>query len=149
MTCTYGSEGAGAQQCAPATRLVSPILSNIYLQRLDEFVETALIPGYSRGERRAPNPAYRELANEARRAHRRGDRQRVRTLRQQLRLLPSTDPRDTGYRRLKYARYADDTLLGFAGPKAEAEEIKARLTAFLRDDLKLEMSQDKTLITHG
>lgn len=46
-------------------------------------------------------------------------------------------------------RYADDTLLGFAGPKAEAEEIKARLAAFLRDDLKLELSPDKTLLTHA
>jgi hypothetical protein len=133
----------------PQGGVVSPILSNIYLHRLDEFVETVLIPEYTRGERRAPNPAYRELLNEARRAYRRGDRKRVRALRRQLRLLPSTDPRDAGYRRLKYARYADDTVLGFAGPKAEAEEIKARLTTFLREDLKLEMSQDKTLITHG
>jgi hypothetical protein len=46
-------------------------------------------------------------------------------------------------------RYADDHLLGFVGPKVEAEEIKARLAAFLRDDLKLELSEDKTLITHG
>jgi hypothetical protein len=116
---------------------------------LDEFVETVLIPEHTRGERRAPNPVYRGLLNEARRASRRGDRKRVRALRRQLRLLPSTDPRDAGYRRLKYARYADDTLLGFAGPKAEAEEIKQRLAAFLRDDLRLELSPDKTLITHA
>ncbi|MBT2397207.1 RNA-directed DNA polymerase [Streptomyces sp. ISL-100] len=45
-------------------------------------------------------------------------------------------------------RYADDTLLGFAGPKAEAEEIKERLAQFLRDELKLELSPEKTLITH-
>ena len=63
--------------------------------------------------------------------------------------MPSGDPQDPGYRRLRYCRYADDTLLGFAGPKAEAEEIKPRLAQFLRDDLKLELSQDKTLITHA
>jgi len=40
-------------------------------------------------------------------------------------------------------------LLGFIGPKAEAEEIKQRLAAFLRDDLKLKLSPDKTLITHA
>ena len=51
--------------------------------------------------------------------------------------------------RLRYCRYADDTLLGFAGPKAEAEEIKQRLAAFLRDELKLELSPAKTLITHA
>ena len=133
----------------PQGGVASPVLSNIYLHRLDEFVETVLIPEYTRGEHRASNPAYREVLNAIRRAHRRGDRQRVRALRQQLRLLPSVDPQDAGYRRLKYVRYADDTLLGFAGPKAEAEEIKARLAAFLRDDLTLNMSQEKTLVTHG
>ena len=55
----------------------------------------------------------------------------------------------SGYRRLRYVRYADDTLLGFTGPKAEAEQIKTRLAEFLHDDLKLELSQHKTLITHA
>jgi hypothetical protein len=41
-------------------------------------------------------------------------------------------------------RYADDTLFGFTGPKAEAEEIKQRLTAFLRDELHLELSAEVT-----
>lgn len=134
---------------APQGGVVSPILSNIYLHRLDEFVETVLLPEYTRGEHRVPNPAYREVLNAIRRARRRGDRAQVRELSSRLRSLSSLDPRDAGYRRLKYARYADDTLLGFAGPRAEAEQIKARLTTFLRDDLKLEMSQEKTLITHG
>ena len=40
-------------------------------------------------------------------------------------------------------------LLSFAGPKSEAEEIKRRLTEFLSDELKLNLSQTKTLITHG
>ena len=66
-----------------------------------------------------------------------------------MRSLPSQDPDDPGYRRLRYCRYADDHLLGFTGPKAEAEEIKQRLAQFLRDDLKLELSPDKTLITHA
>jgi hypothetical protein len=56
---------------------------------------------------------------------------------------------DPGYRRLKYLRYADDHILGFIGPKAEAEEIKARLAAFLRETLGLELNQAKTLITHA
>ena len=59
------------------------------------------------------------------------------------------DPCDPGYRRLRYVRYADDILLGFAGPKAEAEEIKRRLAQFLQEDLKLELSETKTLITHA
>ena len=46
---------------APQGGVASPILSNIYLHRLDDFVETVLIPEYTRGRRRARNPAYREV----------------------------------------------------------------------------------------
>ncbi len=134
---------------APQGGVASPILSNIYLDRLDKFVETVLIPEYARGAVRKNNPAYRQMINAISRARYRGDRATVRELRKQLRSLPSKDLHDPGYRRLRYVRYADDHLLGFVGPKAEAEEIKARLAAFLRDDLKLELSEDKTLITHG
>jgi hypothetical protein len=129
--------------------VVSPILSNIYLHRLDTFVETVLIPEYTRGAGRVGNPAYRTVQRALTRARERNDRAQARSLRRQLRSLPSKDPRDPGYRRLRYTRYADDHLLGFTGPKAEAEEIKQRLVQFLRDDLKLELSQEKTLITHA
>lgn len=55
---------------------------------------------------------------------------------------------DEGFRRLYYCRYGDDFLLGFAGPKAEAETIKQQLKSFL-SSLKLTMSAEKTLITHA
>ena len=83
------------------------------------------------------------------RARARGDRAKARELRRQLRRLPSGDPQDPGYRRLRYSRYADDHLLGFIGPKAEAEAIKDQLARFLRDELALELNPDKTLITHA
>ncbi|MFG2961589.1 reverse transcriptase domain-containing protein [Streptomyces sp. NPDC048291] len=134
---------------APQGGVASPILSNIYLHKLDEFVETVLIPEYTRGKRRARNPAYLELQNLLAKARRRSDRVQARALRQQMVSLPSADPNDPGYRRLRYIRYADDHLLGFTGPKAEAEQIKQRLGQFLRDELKLELSQEKTLLTHA
>jgi group II intron reverse transcriptase/maturase len=134
---------------APQGGVVSPILSNIYLDRLDTFVETVLIPDYTRGKTRKNNPVYRKVTKAIAKARKHGDRAMARELGKQQRRLPSGDPRDPGYRRLRYSRYADDHLLGFAGPKAEAEEIKSRLAQFLRDDLKLELSQHKTLITHG
>jgi group II intron reverse transcriptase/maturase len=134
---------------APQGGVASPILSNIYLHRLDKYVETVLIPEYTRGTGRAPNPAYQEVEKLLVRARRRGDRPTVRALRKQRRSLPSKDPNDPGFRRLRYVRYCDDHLLGFTGPKAEAEEIKIRLAAFLREELKLELSQEKTLITHA
>jgi group II intron reverse transcriptase/maturase len=133
----------------PQGGVVSPILSSIYLHRLDSFVEKVLIPQYTRGVRRAHNHAYQRVQYAIAQARKRGDRAAVRVLRKQLRSMPCLDPRDPGYRRLRYLRYADDTLLGFAGPKAEAEVIKQRLAQFLRDDLKLELSEDKTLVTHA
>ena len=142
---TWGATLSGAPQGSVA----SPVLSNIYLHKLDVFVETVLIPQYTRGERRTRNPAYREVEHAIARARRRGDRTQVRALGKRLRSLPSQDPCDPGYRRLRYVRYADDHLLGFTGPKHEAEEIKTRLAAFLRDELALGLSPDKTLITHA
>src|SRR5882672_4643348 len=96
----------------PQGGVVSPILSNIYLHKLDEFVERELIPQYTRGALRAANPAYRLTDSLLRRARRRGDRTEARRLAKQMRTLPSTDPMDPGYRRLRYVRYADDHLLG-------------------------------------
>jgi group II intron reverse transcriptase/maturase len=133
----------------PQGGIASPVLSNIYLHKLDVFAETVLIPEYTRGRLRARNPEYRKVEEAIARARRNGDRDEVRSLYRDLHSLPSQDPCDPGYRRLRYCRYADDTLLGFAGPKAEAEEIKHRLAEFLRDDLKLELSPGKTLITHA
>ena len=128
---------------------VSPVLSNIYLNKLDEFVERDLIPRYTRGASRARNPEYMRIRARRDSARRRGDRAAARDLTRQMRTLPSIDPMDPGYRRLRYIRYADDHILGFIGPKAEAEQIKAELAAFLRETLGLELSQDKTLISHA
>jgi group II intron reverse transcriptase/maturase len=92
---------------APQGGVVSPILSSIYLDRLDTFVETVLIPEYTRGAVRANNPAYREMINAIARARYHGDRAAVRELRKRLRDLPSKDLEDPSYRRLRYVRYAD------------------------------------------
>jgi group II intron reverse transcriptase/maturase len=134
---------------APQGGVVSPILSNIYLHGLDTFAETVLIPEYTRGGLRARNSAYRKVEKQRAMARKRGDHVQARELRKRLREMPSQDMNDPGYRRLRYIRYADDILLGFAGPKHEAEQIKQRLAEFLRDDLKLELSADKTLIIHA
>ena len=134
---------------SPQGGVLSPILSNIYLHRLDTFVETVLIPRYTRGTSRRSNPASSRIRAAHARARNRGDKATARALRKQQRSLPARDPQDPGYRRLRYVRYADDILLGFAGPKAEAEKIKRHLAQFLRDHLKLELSEHKTLITHA
>ena len=133
----------------PQGGVVSPVLSNIYLHKLDEYIETVLIPQHTQGSRRRDNPDYDSASKALARARGRGDRAQARELCQQRRSLPRRDPHDPGYRRLRYSRYADDHILGFTGPKAEAEAIKDQLAEFLRDELGLELNQDKTLITHA
>src|SRR6266704_448359 len=133
----------------PQGGVISPILSNIYLDKLDQYVEHVLIPKYTRGERRAAHPHYTALRTQEQRMRRGGKREEAKALRKQRQKLPSIDPNGETYRRLYYVRYADDTLFGFAGPRSEAEEIKQQLGHFLHQTLKLEMSQEKTLITHA
>ena len=134
---------------SPQGGIVSPILSNIYLDRLDKFVEDTLIPEYTRGEKRETNLAYKWKANQAAYYRGKGNLERAETIRREMQQLPSGNPNDPGYRRLRYLRYADDILLGLIGPVTEAEEIKARITTFLRMELKLTLSAEKTLITHA
>lgn len=133
----------------PQGGIISPLLANIYLHELDRFVEDVLIPRYTRGDRRANNLKYYRLMYAIKRARELGDEEMVRQLEQQRRELPSQDMNDPGFRRLRYCRYADDFILGFMGPKAEAEEIKQAISTFLKDRLHLELNEAKTLITHA
>jgi len=133
----------------PQGGVISPILSNIYLHTLDEYVETQLIPRWTRGEEKQRNQVYYRLIKRAADHRSRGNMEVAKALKQQAMQLPSVDTNDPDFRRLKYIRYADDFLLGFIGPKAEAEHIKEEIGIFLRDMLKLEMSEAKTLVTHA
>ncbi len=133
----------------PQGGVISPILSNIYLDKLDQYVEKTLIPAYTRGKRRAENPTYQTLRAKARYQEKLGNMEQAKELRKQSQQVCSYDLNDDTYRRLFYVRYADDTLFGFVGTREEAEEIKQQLGQFLRNTLKLEMSQEKTLITHA
>jgi group II intron reverse transcriptase/maturase len=133
----------------PQGGVLSPLLSNIYLHELDTFIEEVLIPQYSYGKKRRDNPAYTRLSREIRKARETGDIETVKRLERERRLLPSIDTQDPNFRRLRYVRYADDFILSFIGPKSEAKDIKAAIAEFLQNELRLEMSPTKTLITHA
>ena len=133
----------------PQGGVASPILSNIYLDQMDQFIEQVILPAYDRGDKRKDNSEYQVLRSRYKRRKAAGRREEAIALFRQMRRLPSKAPDAPGFRRLRYIRYADDFLLGFIGPRSEAEEIKSKLGAFLRDSLKLELSEAKTLITHA
>jgi len=133
----------------PQGGVISPLLANIYLDRLDRYVEQTLLPAYNRGEQRKRNPAWNQATCKCKYYRQRGLWEQARKWDKLRRQLPSGDPHDPDFRRLHYVRYADDSLLCFAGPRREAEEIKDKLKTFLRETLKLELSSEKTLITHA
>lgn len=115
----------------PQGGIISPILSNIYLDKLDMFVENGLIPNDTKGVARGRNPEYMRLNQQAFLCRKKGDMEKAARLKEQMQQIPSMNPHDPNYRRLYYMRYADDFLLGFAGPREEAEEIKQQLGQFL------------------
>jgi len=133
----------------PQGGIVSPVLSNILLDKLDKFVKNELIPQYTKGREKRKNREYTKLMNLSYRLRKQGNIEEAEKVRKQAQRLPAMMTNDPDYRRLNYVRYADDFLLGFIGPKSEAEAIKQQLRAFLQEQLKLELSEEKTLITHA
>jgi len=134
---------------SPQGGIASPILANIYLDQLDKYVEMILLPGYNRGIRRKMSQEYTRLGHRMGRLRDRGFAEEAAQIRKEMRSIPSVQLIDQDYRRLRYVRYADDFLLGFTGPRDEAETIKGEIGRFLREELKLELSEGKTLITHA
>jgi len=104
---------------------------------------------YSKGDRRKKNRQYDNLLGQSYRLRKRGQYKEAAKVRKAAQKLPSVDLLDPGYRRLKYVRYADDWLLGLIGTREDVEQIKQQVKTFLQEDLKLELSDEKTLITHA
>jgi group II intron reverse transcriptase/maturase len=134
----------------PQGGIVSPILANIYLHELDEYVEQ-LQEELSKGELRRPNPEYRSLQKRRQYLAKTGkiDTREYKELGVQMRKLPSLDQRDPNFVRVRYVRYADDWVVGVTGPKRLAEEIKEKVRQFLKAKLDLTLSEEKTVITNA
>jgi group II intron reverse transcriptase/maturase len=134
----------------PQGGIASPILSNVYLHELDEFVEK-LQAKWEKGKVKKPNPRYRAIVARRRRLISKGmtRTREFRTRSRQMRSLPSQMEHDPGFIRIKYLRYADDWLIAVSGSHALAKEIKQEIKTFLKDSLKLTLSEEKTRITHA
>ena len=142
----------------PQGGIVSPILANIYLDKLDKYVKE-YIQHFDKGTKRRPGKESNDLANERKRTVRKLKKikdgtekaalvARLKAIEQERAAFPSGDEMDGSYRRLKYIRYADDFILGVIGSKEDALRIKEDIKSFLSESLALELSEEKTLITH-
>lgn len=142
----------------PQGGIVSPILANIYLDKLDKYVKE-YIRHFDMGTKCRPGKESNDLANERKRTVRKLKKikdgtekaalvARLKAIEQERAAFPSGDEMDGSYRRLKYIRYADDFILGIIGSKEDVLRIKEDIKSFLSESLALELSEEKTLITH-
>ena len=131
---------------------LSPILSNIYLNELDQRI-AGEIHEFNTGKKRRKRREYRRICKQRRRAKMRarqtGDWTVYRALTKEMLETRASEPQDPKFRRMYYCRYADDFLVGIIGSKEEAEAAKERLSTYLREELQLELSAEKTLVTHA
>lgn len=139
----------------PQGGIISPLLANIYLHELDKFVMKLKSEFDTPGVGQI-TPEYRELHNEIKRLSHRltkvtGEKREMalaeyKPKRQKLMTIPCTAQTD---KKLKYVRYADDFLIAVKGNREDCQWIKSKLAEFIGDTLKMELSEDKTLITHS
>lgn len=146
----------GTYSGCPQGGIISPILANIYLNELDKFVEK-LKESFDVRTPYTVTPEYlvlqRQRAKTKQKIDRRSDgdeRNRLIAYYKEVgKLMRQTPAKLCNDKKLKYVRYADDFLIAVNGSKEDCEWIKAQLTEFIRNTLKMELSQEKTLITHS
>ena len=141
----------------PQGGIISPILANIYLDQFDKYM-AELKKRFDRGEKRAVNKEYRKLSDKRVRLRRKLENTQSEEERQTLlksiweldkihKSIPCKNPMDADFRRLQYVRYADDFIIGIIGTKEDARTIKQEISAYIASQLKLELSDEKTLVT--
>jgi len=131
---------------------LSPILSNIYLNELDQYMAKS-IETFNRGKKRQINHAYWRICDRRKRAKKKarqtGNWQDYKKLTQEMLSTAATEPQDPNFRRMYYCRYADDFLVGIVGSKEDTQDLKQKLSTYLSQELQLALSSEKTLITHA
>ena len=143
----------------PQGGIISPILANIYLDKFDKFMDE-YAKRFDKGNKRRVNPAYNRICNKRNSLKRKLNTEtdvkkreilisQIRNMRTEMQQIPYGNDMDEQYKRLKYVRYADDFLIGVIGSKSDCEVIKADLTKYMQEQLKLELSEEKTLITNA
>ncbi len=135
---------------SPQGGMISPILANVYLHELDEFVKD-LQASLEKGKEKQDNPEYLRLSQRKGYFLKRGETRSkaFKQLVKRMRATPSRQVNDPEYIKIKYLRYADDWIIGLCGSRSLAESIKQEIKTFLSDRLKLTLSDEKTHITNA
>jgi len=141
---------------SPQGGICSPILANIYLDELDRKFQE-IKSQFDKPRTAYKTPEYRDADNEMKRLtgrikrtndiNERGEMiNRYKDLQKSLRHI-QCKPNDN--KKFTFVRYADDWLVGVCGTKQDCIELKAEISEFLSTELKLTLSEEKTLITHS
>ena len=137
-----------SKQGAAQGSTCSPILCNIYLDKLDRFMES-IIERDTKGVCRKRNPKYNRLRYQLNKAIKENNTKLIKQLRKELKTVHTYDEMDSSYRRIKYVRYADDFLVGTISNKEYAKALKQEIKEFLNDVLHLRLNDEKTKITNA
>ncbi|KAK2256002.1 excisionase [Clostridioides difficile] len=139
----------------PQGGIISPILANIYLNELDRHV-MKIKKEFDVATKARYTPEYTKLVGLRQRLHNKIknsngiEREKLieeyKSATAQMLKLPAKQCDD---KKIKYVRYADDFLIAVNGNRQDCEKIKQELTEFISTTLKMELSQEKTLITHS
>lgn len=126
--------------------VLSPILCNIYLDSLDKFI-IEIEKDFNKGTKSTRNKEYHRISTKARRARENNNMELAKQYRQQIKHIPYTI-QDNTFRKLVYIRYADDWIIGIKGTHEEVKDILNKVKEFLKVNLQLTVSDEKTKITH-
>lgn len=143
----------------PQGGIISPILANIYLDKFDKYMKE-YTEKFNRGKRRKESPIAKQLGHrkaklvsKLRNVKDEVERKRlngqIREIIKERLKYPASDEMDSSIKRLRYVRYADDFLIGVIGSKEDSKQIKEDIKNYMKDALKLELSEEKTLITNA
>lgn len=139
----------------PQGSIIGPILSNIYLNKFDKYIEM-LKSSFDCGNRRKTSKEYAKLSYKcvSTRKKLRNNKSSIEELKKYEKKLKkfrgsSQDMMDPNYKRLRYIRYADVFLIGVIGSKKDANEISLKIKNWLKNELALDTSPTKYKITHN
>ena len=142
----------------PQGGIISPLLANIYLHELDKFA-MKLKSEFDTPSEQLYTPEYRKAMYQTQKARKairecdEQDKEKKQALIKQLKAVRAvqlqTPSKLQTDKKIKYIRYADDFIIAVNGSREECAEIKRKLSEFISQSLMMELSEEKTLITHS